>query len=65
MNFAAMDVVIQALSGVMSITGYKDRPGVGAGAQIADVSAGMMASNGIMAALYGRDGQAGTNEGKC
>ena len=59
----AMDVVIQALSGVMSITGYKDRPGVGAGAQIADVSAGMMAANGVMAALWGRDGPGGTGEG--
>eukprot|EP01047_Picozoa_sp_COSAG01_P035099 COSAG01_NODE_2668_length_7278_cov_187.051957_6_plen_208_part_00 len=59
----AMDVVIQAMSGIMSITGYKDRPGVGAGAQIADVSAGMMAANGIMAALWGRDGPNGSGEG--
>ena len=58
-----MDVVIQAMSGVMSITGYKDRPGVGAGAQIADVSAGMMAANGIMAALWGRDGPGGSGGG--
>lgn len=50
----AMDVVVQALSGVMSITGFEDRPGVGCGAAIADVSAGMMAANGIMASYIGR-----------
>ena len=36
-----------------SVTGYKDRPGVGSGAQIADVSAGMMAANGVLAG-FGR-----------
>lgn len=50
----AMDVVVQALSGLMSITGFSDRPGVGTPAAVADVSAGMMAANGIMASIIGR-----------
>ena len=50
----AMDVVVQALSGLMSVTGFEDRPGVGTQAAVADVSSGMMAANGIMASIIGR-----------
>jgi CoA:oxalate CoA-transferase len=50
----AMDVVIQAMSGMMDITGFNDKPPAGAGVPIADLTSGMYASIGVMAALLGR-----------
>jgi CoA:oxalate CoA-transferase len=50
----AMDVVIQAMSGVMSMTGYADKPPTGAGAAIADIGAGMYGAIGVLSALLGR-----------
>ena len=52
---AGFDPVAQALSGMMSITGYPDRPPVRCGASVADVMAGMNATIGILAALQYRN----------
>ncbi|MBI4767316.1 MAG: CoA transferase [Deltaproteobacteria bacterium] len=51
----AYDVVIQALTGVMSITGEPDRPPVRCGVALSDQGAGMFAAHGILAALYARE----------
>lgn len=51
---AAYDMIVQAASGVMSITGYPDGPPVRVGASIGDIVAGMFTANGILAALYQR-----------
>jgi crotonobetainyl-CoA:carnitine CoA-transferase CaiB-like acyl-CoA transferase len=51
----AYDVIIQALTGSMSITGEQGRPPVRAGIAISDLGAGMFAAHGIMAALYARE----------
>eukprot|EP00037_Helgoeca_nana_P019392 m.189051 g.189051 ORF g.189051 m.189051 type:complete len:385 (-) comp24845_c0_seq1:117-1271(-) len=51
----AMDVVIQAMSGVMSTTGFEDKPPVGAGVLIADVNSGLYAAIGVLGALAGRN----------
>lgn len=49
------DIVAQAMGGLMSITGYPDAPPARVGSSIADVSAGLYAAAGIMAALYARE----------
>lgn len=51
----AYDVIIQALTGVMSITGEPDRPPVRCGIALSDQGAGMFAAHGILAALYARE----------
>ncbi len=51
----AYDVVVQALSGLMSITGEADRPPTLVGESIGDISAGIFAAWGIMTALYARE----------
>ena len=48
----AMDLTIQALSGIMSITGFEDRPPVKAGPAIADFTGGIHLFGGVMTALY-------------
>jgi crotonobetainyl-CoA:carnitine CoA-transferase CaiB-like acyl-CoA transferase len=52
---AAMDLVMQASSGLMSITGTKDGEPVRCGYGITDVTAGMFAVIGILLALRVRD----------
>lgn len=54
-NRPAYDVVMQAISGAMSITGEPGRPPVRSGIAIADQGAGMYAVHGILAALYARE----------
>jgi len=51
----AMDLTVQAMSGIMSITGYPDRPPVKTGPAIADFSAGIHLYGAIMTALYERE----------
>ena len=53
----AFDLIIQALSGGISITGDPDSssPPVRAGIAVADLAGGMFAAHGIMAALYSRE----------
>lgn len=49
------DVTIQAESGVMSVTGAPDGPPYKMGVSIADITSGMYAVQGILAALYHRE----------
>ena len=51
----AYDLVIQAESGMMSITGEEGGPPVRVGVAIADISAGMYATQAILAALLRRE----------
>ncbi len=54
-NYAAMDLTVQALAGVMAITGYPDRPPVKAGPAICDFLAGIHLYGAIVTALYRRE----------
>ena len=45
---AALDLIVQAESGMISVTGEPGGPGVRAGVSIADITAGMYAAFGIM-----------------
>ena len=51
----AYDLVVQAVSGAMGITGEPGRPPVRSGVAIGDQGAGMYAASGILAALYARE----------
>jgi crotonobetainyl-CoA:carnitine CoA-transferase CaiB-like acyl-CoA transferase len=51
---AGYDLVVQAESGIMDITGFPDGPPVKVGTSIADLVAGMSAAHGITLALYAR-----------
>lgn len=50
----AYDMVVQAMGGIMSITGHEDGPPARVGASIGDIAAGLFASNAITAALVNR-----------
>jgi crotonobetainyl-CoA:carnitine CoA-transferase CaiB-like acyl-CoA transferase len=50
-----MDFTIQAASGIISMTGYDDRPGVRVAAALIDTSTGMHLAAGILAALLERE----------
>ena len=54
-DYPAMDLTVQAVAGVMSITGYPDRPPVKAGPALCDFFAGVHLYGGIMTALYERE----------
>jgi len=54
-DYPAMDLVMQAMSGIMSTTGYPDQPPVKAGAALCDFSAGIHLYAAIMTALYERE----------
>jgi len=49
------DIIVQALSGLMSVTGERGRDPVKVGVALLDVITGLYASNGILAALRERD----------
>lgn len=49
-----MDIIVQALSGLMEVTGFADGPPTRCGLPIADMVAPMFAVNGILAALIHR-----------
>ena len=51
----AMDLTVQAASGIMSITGFPDGPPVRAGVTVADFMGGTHLYAGILTALYERD----------
>ncbi len=51
---AAYDVVAQGLSGMMSITGHPGGPPTRVGTSIADITGGMFACSGVLAALLHR-----------
>ena len=52
---AAYDTVIQAMSGMMDLTGFPDGPATRVGSSIADLSAGIFGFCGIVSALYARE----------
>lgn len=54
-DYPAMDITVQAMSGVMSITGWPDRPPVKAGPAIADFLGGIHLYAAIVTALYERE----------
>jgi crotonobetainyl-CoA:carnitine CoA-transferase CaiB-like acyl-CoA transferase len=54
-NRAAFDLVVQAESGMISITGEPGGRGVRAGVSIADITAGMYAAFGILTAVHARE----------
>ena len=49
------DLLIQAMSGLMLMVGYDDRPAVPAGTAASDAAAGMLSALGIMFALHERE----------
>jgi CoA:oxalate CoA-transferase len=51
----AYDVIVQALSGMMSVTGQPGNPPTKAGTSIADITGGLFLLSGIAAALYQRE----------
>lgn len=53
-NRPAYDVVVQAMSGIMSITGQAGGPPTRVGASIGDITAGLFGSTAILAALEQR-----------
>jgi CoA:oxalate CoA-transferase len=50
----AYDMVVQAMGGVMSLTGHPDSPPTRVGTSTGDLSAGLFATIGIVTALYDR-----------
>jgi CoA:oxalate CoA-transferase len=53
-DFAAYDLVVQAMSGLMNATGQADGPPTAVGESITDASAGVFAAWGIAVALFER-----------
>lgn len=51
----AMDITIQAYSGVMSVTGFPDQPPVKAGVAFVDFLGGVHLYSGVMTALFERE----------
>ncbi len=50
----AYDMVVQAMGGIMSLTGHPDTPPTRVGSSIGDLTAGLFATIGIASALYDR-----------
>lgn len=53
-DYPAMDLTVQAMAGVMSITGYADRPPVKAGPALCDFFGAVHLYGGVMTALFER-----------
>ena len=54
-KYLAMDLTVQAISGVMATTGFPDRPPVKAGPALCDFFAGIHLHSAILTALYHRE----------
>jgi len=54
-SYPAMDLTVQAMSGVMETTGFPDRPPVKAGPAMCDFFAGIHLHSAIMTALFDRE----------
>ena len=53
-DFPAMDIAVQAMSGLMSINGFADRPPVKVGPAVADFAGGVHLYAGVVTALFER-----------
>lgn len=51
----AYDLIVQALGGLMSVTGHPDGPATKAGTSIGDITGGLFLLAGVCAALYHRE----------
>ena len=51
---AAYDMVVQAMGGIMSVTGHPGQPPVRVGTSVGDITAGLFTAIGINSALYHR-----------
>lgn len=54
-KYPAMDHTVQAIGGIMDVTGYPENPPVAAGPAISDFVGGIHLLSGILAALYQRE----------
>ena len=54
-SYPAMDLTVQAMAGIMNVTGYPDRPPVKAGPALADFFGGVHLYGAIVTALYERE----------
>ncbi|MDE1947826.1 MAG: CoA transferase [Burkholderiales bacterium] len=54
-NYPAMDLTVQAMAGIMNVTGYPDRPPVKAGPALCDFFGGVHLYGAIVTALYERE----------
>lgn len=54
-DYPAMDLTVQALSGIMSTTGYPDRPPVKAGPAVCDFFGGIHLYSAVVTALFDRE----------
>jgi crotonobetainyl-CoA:carnitine CoA-transferase CaiB-like acyl-CoA transferase len=54
-DWRAFDPIVQAMSGISSVTGYADRPPVRCGAALSDTSAALYGVIGILSALRARE----------
>ena len=54
-DYPALDIIVQAMSGHMAITGEPGRPPARIGIPLADLSGGIFACKGILAALFDRE----------
>src|SRR5262245_41260051 len=54
-DLPALDIIVQAMSGYMAITGEPGRPPVRVGIPLGDMSGGIFACKGILAALFDRE----------
>lgn len=54
-HYPAMDLTVQAMAGIMSVTGFPDRPPVKAGPALCDFFGGTHLYAGIMTALFERE----------
>jgi len=54
-DYPALDIIIQAISGHMAITGEPGRPPARVGIPLADLSGGIFSCKGILAALFARE----------
>lgn len=54
-NYPALDLIIQAISGHMGITGEPGRPPVRVGIPLADMSGGIFSCKAVLAALFARE----------
>lgn len=54
-DYPAMDLTVQAMAGIMTVTGFPDRPPVKAGPALCDFFGGVHLFGAIMTALYERE----------